>query len=958
MNDKFGIGFAPSGKELQKDPQYDISSLDPKLSRTNYFDGRLLKASDLTRDQAYLDERLREVGRVIGSGVVQGFDVLRDPSNDNLQVWPGLAVAPSGRVLELGGEDPLVINPYDAANIASLNPDGPNRLERGLYALAVQFAEIGTDSAEVYPRDLEGERGFHFNAWSEGVEITLVPLRQRPPNSAASEADRVHGGHALSARSALVREFISNPGQPIDLPEDAVAIALVAIEHGRLLWIDKGLVRRPHRHPHTPNVLQQDLHRHYQELLNDIIQSRRERHLTGEYPASHYFRVLPPYGELPKVTITPAVGRQTWFPSGCEVSIAPVRSDDLGAILAESAALDPIDLEKDDDVDIMILVPMSDYQFAWRARQLQHRVEGDSGEGHTELPHLDSLALRLYDVTDTKIDPDDASVWNSIWAEAERPLFVRRPPRVAETLVSGVVLASGYEIPDGTKALPPSPEKLENERDYYEHHWHLSERTVDRLELDIKELEAKLAQGTDERLKAAEKSVFELKEQLEAALRDKDELELLRKQYDLQKVEIEKLLDRIAALEGEGDGNETLLKRIEELRADLADADAQIEVLKKQLESVGGGIGLPTIMQLVVLRGGDATMQKAGAALAEIIRDDDQRLLAVHQIAQLIDRRYDALLMETLVEVAKTGNLSKLRDFLMEVLPDTSVGEAMAEAISGLGIAASLANKWIELEKTFGGAGSGDEKLEAELKAALLRIAELEKALEAGTSEDTVVLLKENANLRAALAAANARIEELEKAPGGTDGGNETELLEKTNADLLKQLEAEKARSAELEKAASASGASADVAALKKEVADLRLELDASKETSFSVDFRTVKVRPLEELWEERLANIKAHPDIDEIQVNAEKVFSLTKSNKVRQARACQILAITPQEYDAATWRTLPSVLTREDGTPFRDFMVKVRQAGVNIGLAVASNNNLGLTNTIKAHWAEIDMPK
>ena len=33
-----------------------ISSVDPLLSRTNYFDGQLLKAADLNRDQIYLDD--------------------------------------------------------------------------------------------------------------------------------------------------------------------------------------------------------------------------------------------------------------------------------------------------------------------------------------------------------------------------------------------------------------------------------------------------------------------------------------------------------------------------------------------------------------------------------------------------------------------------------------------------------------------------------------------------------------------------------------------------------------------------------------------------------------------------------------------------------------------------------------------------------------------------------------
>jgi len=885
MNEKTGIGFGPSGKQMQSDPQHDISSLDPKLSRTNYFDGRLLKASDLTRDQAYLDERLREVGRVIGSGIVRGLETHLDPNTHYLHVDPGLAVAPSGRVLELTGKS-LAINLHDTANIDSLNPDTTGRISRGLYAVTIQFAEVGTDSAEVYPRDLEGQRGFHFNAWSEGIEVSLAPLRQGLPSAAASKAERGSGGLALAARSALVREFISNPGQPIDLPEDAIALALIAIEHGRPLWLDRGLVRRPHRHPHTAHALQQDLHRHYQELLNDIIQSRLQRHLSGEFPASHYFRVLPPFGNLPKSTVTPEAGRQSWFPPGYDVNIAPVRKDDLAAILAESSALDPIDLEKDGDVDIMILVPMSDHQFAWRARQLQHREDQVTTETHTALPHLDQLALRLYDMADTGIDPDDASIWRAIWSEASQPLFVRRPPRVAETLVSGVVLASGYEIPEASKGLPPDPEKIEKQRDDFEDKLRAAERRIERLKLRIEELRARLELDADDRLKEAEKELAKLKDALEDALVDKDKLELLQKQAEMQKAEIAMLREKIAVLEAaSGEGDTELLELIESLKKDLADAKTQNTALKKKLEEAGSNTGLPTVLQLVALRNGDADALKAGTKLAEIIAEDGEPLLAVHQIAQLIDARYDKLLFATLVEVAKAKALTRLRDFLAEVLPKESIGAVMAEALREMGLADSLSKAWLKHEKALGTSPIPTDTGTAELEKEIERLTALNKTAE-------------------------ARIVELEKALDGrspaSDGGS----------------------------------------------------LERISEPEFSIDFRTVKVRPLEELWEERLPGFKTHPEIDEIQAAAEKVFTQTKDDRTRRARACQILAITPAKYDPATWRTLPVVLLQDNGAPFRDYLVKVREAKVNIGLAVAADTELGLKDPIKALWVAIDLPK
>ena len=140
----FQSPFNPVNFALTEDKARNISSIDPKLSRTNYYDGRLLKASDLIRDQLYLDERLREAGRVIGQGIIRGLDVqLTDEGM--LLVTPGLAIAPSGRILELEKET-LEINLYDPAKMAELNP-GFRYLERGLYAVVLEYAEKGEGSA-------------------------------------------------------------------------------------------------------------------------------------------------------------------------------------------------------------------------------------------------------------------------------------------------------------------------------------------------------------------------------------------------------------------------------------------------------------------------------------------------------------------------------------------------------------------------------------------------------------------------------------------------------------------------------------------------------------------------------------------------------------------------------------------------------------------------------------------
>jgi len=901
------IGFNPSGSKLQLKAQQDISSLDPKLSRSNYFDGRLLRASDLTRDQLYLDERLREVGRAIGSGIVRGLNV-RLAGSDELSITPGLAVAPSGRVLELSGER-LSIRLQDAAAIASLNPDRPQRLSRGLYAVALQLLEIGTDSAEVYPRDLEGQRGFHFNAWSEGVELVLVPLRNALPNATASEKSPLGRQHALGARSALVREFIANDGQPADLPEDAVALALLAIEHGRVLWLDRGLVRRPHRHPHAEHVLQADLHRHYQELLNDVLQWRIERNLYREFPASHYFRVLPPYGNLPKTTLDPEAGRQAWFPSGYEVSIAPVREDDLPAILAESAALDPIDLEKDDDVDVMVLVPMSDHQFAWRARQLQHREEGVGSEAHTALPHLDRLALRLYQAVEEPVDKTDAAIWRAIWNDTDQPIYVRRPPRVAETLVSGVVLAAGYEpAPSPVKGIPPDVEDMEQQIVALQDERDALLRAIKRKEAEVKLLEDSQDKTDDERLALARQEIASLQQQLEKLSVDEQQLKKLQQQYDKQLITIEKLQQEIAQLQegatdtgGGTDTDTTLLKaQIQSLQKQLGDADEQIAQLKLQLQNAGTGPALPSIGQLAELRGADAAAKADAARLAEVVADDAQRLLAVQQLAQLIGPRYDKLFYTTLGILAERKNLLQLREILPEMLASgASIGEVMLEMLPGLGTSLDLAKQWAELEESFN-PGAGDQ----------------------ATIEQQQATIKD---LQDQLAQARASISslQLQLASAGDTGELENRVKQ-----LQQQLEA-----------------------ANKTI----VELGGSE--PFSVDFNKVEPIPIEQLWKERAPAMKNHPEFDEIEVAAEQVITRANSNEIRLARATQMLTITPPRYDPALWRCMYAMLGRNNGTDFRNYLYQARVAGVDLGLAVAASTDQGLAPLQKDYWFQIDLP-
>src|SRR3954447_11446370 len=67
------------------------------LRRTSFFDGRVLTAADLQREQEYFRERLRRHNRALhGWGVVSGLDVVVAPGTTSVTVTPGYALAPQG----------------------------------------------------------------------------------------------------------------------------------------------------------------------------------------------------------------------------------------------------------------------------------------------------------------------------------------------------------------------------------------------------------------------------------------------------------------------------------------------------------------------------------------------------------------------------------------------------------------------------------------------------------------------------------------------------------------------------------------------------------------------------------------------------------------------------------------------------------------------------------------------
>src|SRR4051794_4404294 len=98
-----------------------IPSHDQPLVRLNFFDGKFLRANDLTTEQEYV-RRLVALSNVGGgNGVVNGFDVTASGA-DGITIASGLAIDPEGRVLMYPHQiGPIAVGDLIAASTSAIS---------------------------------------------------------------------------------------------------------------------------------------------------------------------------------------------------------------------------------------------------------------------------------------------------------------------------------------------------------------------------------------------------------------------------------------------------------------------------------------------------------------------------------------------------------------------------------------------------------------------------------------------------------------------------------------------------------------------------------------------------------------------------------------------------------------------------------------------------------------------
>lgn len=323
--------------------------LDGLRRRPSYFDGRFLTGADLTRDQDYVRQRQDDMARASGVGVVTGLqaDAYEMVSGQTIRIAAGVGLTPSGDVVMVSADravpllDLPVSRQLDAAMGLRQQPRVPLGRRTGLFILALRPVEFTANPIAAYPRSITGQRTVEDGDIIEATAITLIPF---PDQSGSANLN--------DARRAVAKAIFA--GDMTGMPQDALPLAMLAIDHGTLRWLDMAMVRREvGANPGVqvmlggrPQALAEAHVLQNQAHLRDVLADLLARGQAPTFTAAQQFAVLPPAGQLPAAAIRQdSMGfTQTYFPPSMDVDLAFVPDDEIAALVDESLLLPVIDL--------------------------------------------------------------------------------------------------------------------------------------------------------------------------------------------------------------------------------------------------------------------------------------------------------------------------------------------------------------------------------------------------------------------------------------------------------------------------------------------------------------------------------------------------------------------------------------------------------------------------------------
>jgi len=340
---------------------------DDRRRRPLWFDGRFLDAKALNAEQNYFLARQADFGRVAGFGVISGLGVAAHPSKArSITIEAGHGLTPAGSQVVL--PEPLTVDLAAVAEGQRLDASfgisaipRPSPFNRtGLYIVALRNVEYTGAPISAYPTSVDAPRTVHDGSVIEATAVTLIPY---PDLGAGSELEQ--------RRKHVAREIFfdeSLKGQP----ENVLPLAMLALDHGVIKWLDVYMVRREVglRERNTwglgisPRPLRAAHLRQYDVHLQEL-QARLGS--NARIIASDHFSVLPPAGPMPVSGINGNDFTQNFFPAEMDVEFSIVPEDELPALIEDSMLLPPLDLtlsgEAQESTSLLVLMPVARYQF-------------------------------------------------------------------------------------------------------------------------------------------------------------------------------------------------------------------------------------------------------------------------------------------------------------------------------------------------------------------------------------------------------------------------------------------------------------------------------------------------------------------------------------------------------------------------------------------------------------------
>lgn len=352
--------------------------LDQGIRSVNFFNGRLLSAEDLSREQEASRESRRQLGLAIGDGVAYGFEVSRAAGSGTkavVTIQPGLAINRNGDALQLSVPvDLSLVRPQegtaegDGAAFSTCTPfqSGVYVTGSGVYLLTVSPAQ-GREGRATVSGLQNSAAGCNTKYMIEGVQFRLTQL----DFSAAELSDSLRLRNLVALRCFGIAETLTaliDPfGPPVNeyglldelrpdrLTDCAVPLAVIYwTADGGLGFIDLWSVRRKPAQSRPisdwPSLVSDRRLSEAEAMLlqfEDYIQDLRVSEADPtSLVANRRFGFLPPAGMLPLSTRATPGGFNpvVFFGDRASSKVAILEGEALRALLRESLHHEPIAL--------------------------------------------------------------------------------------------------------------------------------------------------------------------------------------------------------------------------------------------------------------------------------------------------------------------------------------------------------------------------------------------------------------------------------------------------------------------------------------------------------------------------------------------------------------------------------------------------------------------------------------